>query len=245
MKIILCLFFVLFSLAVFSQRRPVKKEISTANPSYSALRVKLTVPPYGIVRIQELIKKIKSDEEENKAISHKDYDALPLREKFTYNMIHAEAYSQNCDYMPPAKNEQQKIFAYLPDAFGEYAWSERQTKFLSGNRDSVIEFMKESMGRTKRAGVNFKQAMLEINAKEMIPDIIATYRANTKVKDLDMLTVLMNLMKDNEYEPFLLSGSYKKLYAEETSYQSFLNDSKGNEDLIIKRATDFYNADKK
>jgi hypothetical protein len=60
-----------------------------------------------------------------------------------------------------------------------------------------------------------------------------------------MLTVLMNLMKDNEYEPFLLSGSYKKLYAEETSYQSYLTDSKANEDLIIKRATDFYNADKK
>jgi hypothetical protein len=245
MKIILSFFFVLFSLSVFSQRRPFKKEVNKENQSYSALRVKLTVPPYGIVNIQALIKKIKSDEEDNKAISQKDYDALSLREKFTYNMIHAEAYSQNCDVMPPVKNEQQKIFAYLPDAFGEYAWSERQTKFLSGNRDSVIEFMRESMGRTKRAGVNFKQAILEINGKEMIPDIIATFRANAKVKDLDMLTVLMNLMKDNEYEPFLLSGSYKKLYAEETSYQSYLNDSKANEDLIIKRATDFYNADKK
>ncbi len=52
-------------------------------------------------------------------------------------------------------------------------------------------------------------------------------------------------MKDNEYEPFLLSGSYKKLYAEDTSYQNYLNYSKANEELIIKRATDFYNADKK
>jgi hypothetical protein len=85
---------------------------------------------------------------------------------------------------------------------------------------------------------------LEINAREMIPDIIATYRAG-KVKDLDLLTVLMQLMKDNEYEPFLLSGSYKKLYAEETSYKTYLNYSKGNEDLIIKRSTDFYNAIKK
>jgi hypothetical protein len=263
MKFILPAFFMLFSVASFSQRPgkrvDVKDSISgttanvTANTStsptyegltYSELRVKLTRPPYGLENILVMIKKIKSDEESNRALNVADYNSLTLREKFTYNMIHAESYSQNCDAMPAQKNEDQKIFAYLPDAFGEYAWSERQTKFFSGNRDSVIQFMRESMGRTKRAGINFKQAMLEINAREMIPDIIATFRAG-KVKDLDLLTVLMNLMKDNEYEPFLVSGSYKKLYAAETSYKSYLNDVKSNEDLIIKRAMDFYNADKK
>lgn len=244
MKIILSLFFILISTTLFSQRQrkgnPVKE-----NTNYSELRVKPTVPPYGLTRIREMIKKIKSDEDENEALNQKDYDALSLREKFTYHMIHAESYSQNCDAMPPIKNEDKKIFAYLPDAFTEYAWSERQTKFLSGNRDSVISFMRESMKRSKRAGVNFKQAMLEINAKEMIPDIIETFRANKAVKDLDLLTVMMLLMKDNEYEPYLLSGSYKKLYAEETSYQSYLNYNKANEDLIVKRAMDFYNAEKK
>jgi hypothetical protein len=244
MKIILSLLFLLFSSTVFSQRRG-KRAVVKEDPTYHALRIKPTVPPYGLVKITELIKKIKSDDEENEALNQKDYDALSLREKFTYNIIHAESYSQNCDAMPPIKNEDKKIFAYLPDAFDEYDWSERQTKFLSSNRDSVIAFMKESMTRTKRAGVNFKQAMLEINAKEMIPDIIAAYRANKTVKDLDLLTVMMLLMKDNEYEPYLLSGSYKKLYELETSYQSYLNDNKANEDLIIKRATDFYNAEKK
>jgi hypothetical protein len=244
MKIILSLFFILFSITVFSQR-PGKREPSKAGLTYNQLRVKPTVPPYGLTKITDLVKKIQSDEEENRALNQKDYDALSLREKFTYHMIHAESFSQNCDYIPPPKNADTKIFAYLPDAFSEYAWSERQTKFLSSNRDSVIEFMRESMMRSKRAGINFKQAMLEINAKEMIPDIIATYRANKAVKDLDMLTVMMLLMKDNEYEPYLLSGSYKKLYAEETSYQSYLNYNKANEDLIIKRAMDFYNAEKK
>ena len=244
MKLILPFLFLLFSVSTFSQRRPLKKPESKESQAYRQLRTKPTVPPYGLVKIQELIKKIRTDGEDNEALNQKDYDALSLREKFTYNMIHAESYSQNCDVMPPVSNEDKKIFAYLPDAFVEFAWSERQTKFLSRNRDSVIAFMKESMGRTKRAGVNFKQAMLEINAKEMIPDIIATYRAG-KIKDHDLLTVLMILMKDNEYEPFLLSGSYKKLYAEETSYQSYLNYNKANEDLIIKRATNFYNAEKK
>ncbi|HET6994993.1 MAG TPA: hypothetical protein VFI06_08420 [Chitinophagaceae bacterium] len=241
MKFTLSLLFVFCSLSLIAQRAGKRKV--DEDQAYHALRVKMTVPPYGLTKIQALIKNI-TTRDDNKALSQKDYSALSLREKFTYNMIHAESYSQNCDAEPPESDENKKIYAYLPDAFGEYAWSERQTKFLSGNRDSVIAFMRESMKRTKRAGINFKQAMLEINAREMIPDIITTYRAG-KTKDLDLLTVLMHLMKDNEYEPFLLSGSYKKLYAEETSYKNYLNYSKGNEDLIIKRVTDFYNADKK
>ncbi len=242
MKFTLTLLLLFYSLSLIAQR-PGKRLVDE-NQAYHALRIKLTVPPYGLTKIQDLIKKIQADASYKTALKQKDYEALSLREKFTYTMIHAESYSQNCDAEPPEADESKKIFAYLPDAFDEYAWSERQTKFLSGNRDSVIRFMRESMGRTKRAGINFKQAMLEINAREMIPDIIATYRAG-KVRDLDLLTVLMHLMKDNEYEPFLISGSYKKLYAEETSYKTYLNYSKGNEDLIIKRATDFYNANKK
>jgi hypothetical protein len=244
MKWILSLVMFLFSVASFSQP-PVDTAKSVYNPAYHEWRTRLTVPPYGIEEIRALIKKIKPGNENIRALNPADYNALSLREKFTYTMIHAESYCRSCEATPATKNEDKKIFAYLPGAFVGFAWSERQTKFLSGNRDSVIQVMRESMGRTKRAGVNFKQVMLEINAREMIPDIIATFRANKKVKDLDMLTVLMNLMKDNEYETFLLSGSYKKLYAEETSYKSYLNYSEGNEDLIIKRATDFYNADRK
>jgi hypothetical protein len=52
-------------------------------------------------------------------------------------------------------------------------------------------------------------------------------------------------MKENKYEPFVKSPSYKKLYSEDADYLSHLNYNKGNEDLIIKRATDFYNAGKK
>ena len=243
MKHTLTLLFV-FSFLVSSAQR-----VSSANKesqTYHDLRVKLTVPPYGLAKVKALIQKIKSNEEEEmEALDKNIYESLSLREKFTYNMIHAESFSQNCDAMPPIKDEQKKIFAYIADAFDEHNWSERQTKFLSGNRDSVIALMRESIARTKRVGVNFKQAIIEINAKEMIPDLIAVYNANKTIKDLDLLTVMLQLMKDNEYEPFLLSGSYKKMYAEDASYQSYLNYNKANEDLIIKRATEFYNADKK
>lgn len=213
--------------------------------AYSELRRRLTRPPDGIKKVLAMIDDIKGDRDNNKVLSATNYNSLSLREKFTYNVIHAESYSQNCSLDFWDHEEDKKIFAYLPEAYGEYAWSERQTKFFSSNRDSVIQIMRESMGRTNRAGINFKQVILEINAREMIPDIIATYKANKKVKDLDMLTVLLNLMKDNEYETFLVSGSYKKLYAPETSYKTYLNYSQSNEDLIIKRAMAFYNAEKK
>jgi hypothetical protein len=103
--------------------------------------------------------------------------------------------------------------------------------------------MKESITRSKRVGVNFKHAIVEVNAVEMIPFLIDSYRIIKK--DFDILTVLMQLMKENEYEAFIASGSHRKLYSEESSYDAYLNFSKGNEDLIIKRATDFYNENRK
>jgi hypothetical protein len=252
MKLILALSFVLFSISAFSQRPPRKgkerekeKESVTQSQAYHELRVKLSVPPYGLEKVQSLIKKIKSDDEGNEVLNEKEYESLSLREKFTYHMIHAESYSQNCDAMPPIKNEDKKIFPYIADAFDEAQWSERQTKFLSSHRDSVIAIMRESILRSKRVGVNYKQAVMEVNATELIPDLITIYKENTKVKDLDILSLMMQLMKENEYEPFLMAPSYKKLYAVDASYRAYLNYNPANEALIIKRATEFYNANKK
>ena len=74
----------------------------------------------------------------------------------------------------------------------------------------------------------------------MIPFLISTYNVNKK--DHDILTVLMLLMLNNEYKEFMNSLSYKKLYGDKAgSYNAFLNFNVPNEELIIKRATDFYN----
>ncbi len=240
MKLILSLLVLFLSVNVFSQGTAVWRPASKESQAYHESRVRPSVPPYGLVKVKELIAKIKVDEEDNEALGKAEYEELSFREKFTYHMIHAESYSQNCDAMPPIQNEQKKIFAYLPDAFDEYDWSDRQTAFLQKNRDSIIALITESMTRSKRIGVNYKHAISQINAKEMIPFLIATY--NLTKKDLDILTLLMQMMKDNEYEPFLMSPYYRKLYSEESDYMSYLNYNKGNEDLIIKKAMEFYNA---
>lgn len=241
MKQILFLLFVSFSISVLAQGDEFEwKEASKESQAYHEYRIKSTTPPYGLAKVQGLIKKIKwNDEDESEAMDKKTYDALSLREKFTYTMIHPESFSQNCDAMPPIQDEQKKIFAYIADAFDEYAWSERQRDFLTANRDSVMALIKESVTRSKRMGANYKQAIVEMNAKEMVPFLVDTYKANKK--DKDILTLLMQLMKDNEYKPFLSSASYQKLYSDDASYQAYLDYNTANEELIIKRATEFYN----
>lgn len=243
MKLIVSILTLHISAILLAQGDGVWRPASKESQAYHEYRIRPTVPPYGLVKIKGLIKQIKVDDGDNEALSQKDYDALNLREKFTYHMIHGESYSQNCDAMPPIQDEHKKIFAYIPEAFDEYAWSDRQSTFLKKNRDSVISLMKESITRSKRVGVNFKQAIIEINAIEMIPFLVDTYREIKK--DLDLLTVMLQLMKENEYDPFINSGSYRKLYSEDSNYLSYLNFTKGNEELIIKRAIDFYNANRK
>src|SRR6185369_10495733 len=106
------------------------KEASPESQAYNEYRLYTATPPYGLQKIYGLIKKIKADEDGNEALAAKTYNSLSFREKITYNMIHPEEYSQNCDAMPPIQDEQKKIFAQLPDAFGEIDWSDRQRKFF-------------------------------------------------------------------------------------------------------------------
>jgi hypothetical protein len=160
-------------------------------------------------------------------------------------MIHAESYSQICDAEPPIKEEHKKIFANLPDAFGEQNWSARQKDFFLEHKDSVIEIMKESIARTNKVGLNFKLAIIEMNGISIIPALLETYKKNTTTKDLDILTTFMLLMTENKYEPFLKSASFTKLYSDDADYMAFLNYNKANEDLIIQRVTAFYNAQRK
>lgn len=239
MKYITLMLALCSTLSVFAQEENLW-ETSSESKAYHDYRVKSTTPPYGLPKVKKLVTAITSGDDEQMTMNTRDYSALSLREKFTYHMIHAEDYSQNCDAMPPIQDEQKKIFGHLPDAFDEYSWSERQRNFLSSNRDSVIALIRESAARSKRIGVNYKMAIVEINGREMIPFLIKTYK--TDPKDHDLLTVLMLLMKNNEYQPFMASASYRKLYGEQADYQASLELNKANEELILKRAGDFYQA---
>ncbi|ERJ60077.1 hypothetical protein M472_15035 [Sphingobacterium paucimobilis HER1398] len=218
-------------------------EPTKADYDYWEYRRKMTVPPYGLDKVKGLIKKIeiKSDDNDDmglSALSTADFKSLTLREKFTYTVVHPELYSQNCDIRIMLPNEEQKVFGYLLSTLNEQTWSQRQLVFLRENRDSVMSYIEESTLRSKRMGVNYKDVIDEINGWEMIPFIITYFESNKK--DKDALTLLLLLMKKGEYEEFLKSTSYRKLYGQSYNYETYIEYNKANEALILQRAMGYF-----
>lgn len=244
MKYLVLLAAMFTTTSLLAQEDEVYKEPSKESQAYHEYRNKLSVPFYPSANVKNAIKKyVKTDQDENLVMKESIYNKFTPKEKFVYAMIHPEAYSQICDANPPIQDEHKKIFGQLPDAFADYALSERQEKFLKDNSDLVAGYFKECIARNNRVGVNYKQVIVNINAVSMIPFLIQIY--NKQKKDHDILTMLLLLMKNNNYEEFLKSTGYKKLYGEESNYLSYLDLNTANVDLIIKRATDFYNGYKK
>ncbi|HVT12270.1 MAG TPA: hypothetical protein VHE55_08380 [Fimbriimonadaceae bacterium] len=212
---------------------------SSASRKYHEYRIEMTEPTFGLAKVKAIIAKIKPDSEENQRLTNKRFNSLSFEEKFTFTMIHAEDFAQNCDVMPPIMDEQKKIFAFTPDGLGEeQTWSDRQRDFLTKNRAKVIALLRSTIRTRHRVGANLKQAIELLDANELIPDVIAVYRRDRK--DHDILTMLMLLMKDAKYKPFLASGLYAKLYADEgTSYKAFVAADAAHERPILDLATAF------
>jgi hypothetical protein len=227
-----------------AEREAVEAQIrqeSTLSPG----QADMTIPPFGLKRVEADMEKMRSVDDSNGesftiALSDPIYASYSLSEKFTYNMIHAEGYSQMCEMLPERPDEIGRIYGQLRGFFGEYLWSERQSSFFSANRDSVQLLMQEVIGQNGGVGMNFLSVIVAINAREMIPYLIDTYNKNNR--NHYILTTLMLLMQNNKYTEFMQSSSYNKLYNRGTdTYSAFLIYNKANEDLIIKRATNFFN----
>jgi len=214
-------------------------EPSIESQNYTKYRATISKPPFGLAKVQALISNLRNDE---MALNAKKYQALSMREQFTYNMIYGEIDDQSCDAQPEILDEQKKIFSRLPDFFGDSGWGPRQLKFFVAHRDTVLKLIKESTLRSNHMGANYKQVIVDLKANAMIPFVIEVYRANPKDKDL--LTVLLLLMSEGKYVPFLQSSGYKKLYGDENDYRTYLEFNVANEQLIISRAMAFYNASK-
>ncbi|MBS1724530.1 MAG: hypothetical protein JSS66_16430 [Armatimonadetes bacterium] len=216
---------------------------SQKSQAYRRFREQSTEPSYGLSKVKALVRKLKPNEEDDRILPVKTYNALSVEERFTYTMIHAEQFSQNCSVMPPLVDEEKKIFAYPVGAFGdEGVWSDRQLAFLKNNRTKVVALLRNTIQKKGRVGVNLKLAIVTTNAIELIPDLERIYTKDRK--DQDILTVLMLLMKEGKYGPFLNSASYKKLYGEDANWQAYLDASVANQKLILARASDFYKNEK-
>ena len=205
-------------------------------------RNKISYPPYGLKKINRLIserRKGKPDEFPPAIVlNQRTYHSLSFREKFTYNMINFESYSQNCSLNFPPFDEGKKIFAYLPRSFDEFSWSDRQLKFFKDNRDSVIALMGESISREKSVGINYKNVIVDLDAVSLMPLLIRTYDLDRR--DHDILTVLSLLMQQSNYKPFVSSDVCKELNAGQESYLKRCVEFKpANAEQILRLAAQF------
>ncbi|HET6256612.1 MAG TPA: hypothetical protein VFE32_21235 [Puia sp.] len=204
----------------------------------------ITIPPFGLDKVMAAIRQMhetdtESDEGFTIALSDSVYNALTFKEKFTYNLIHGESYQQMCDPLPERPHEEARIYGQTVDYFGEFRWSDRQENFFKNNRDSVEQLMKAVIAQPAPVGMNLLDAIIVSNATGLIPNLIDAGRRDNS--NHYILTTLMVLMKKNNYPEFTASTSYMKLYTGDAdTYSRYLIYNKANEDLIIRRATNFY-----
>lgn len=213
---------------------------SKASQKYREYREQNTSPSYGLAKVEALIKKYKLRDKEEGKLPAKEYAKLSTKEKFTYHMVYGESASQNCDATPTFVDEEKHIYAYPPGAFqDERTWSDDQRAIIKKNRAAFLPLLKETIVSKARIGCNLKQAIMDLDAVELIPTICDVYKQ--KRYDHDILSMLMIMMKEGKFQPFLDSQSYKKLYADEAaSYQSFLMANRENQDLVLSRAMAYY-----
>ena len=233
------------SLAVagFAQE-PEAPQPSASSQKYSLYRRQLTLPVHSVSKVLAMIKTIKRNEEENRPLAPEKFNALTIRERFAYVMLHGEDFAQNCDAMPQIIDEDKKIFATFPSPFAnDLIWSDQQRGFLTTYRSKVTSLLKESIQARKRVGLNFKQAILELRATSLLPELTTIYKRDRR--DHDILSLVMLLMVEGKYQPFLQTSLYKTLYGAESNYQSHVALNKANSEKILNLGMAFYRDSKK
>lgn len=213
--------------------------------SYYAFREKNSIPPFSTKKIQFLIdKRLKTLPDEaltdyDAGIPARDFNTLTAEEKFTYTMIYPEIFSQACAERMFVNDPQKKIFGQLLFVYNGVFWSERQISYMKKNKAQVLTFIRELSGKTNEMGLNYKSAILEMNAWESIPFLIDFYQNNRR--DKDILTTLLLLLNKGELSDFKQSKIYQKLYGPDKNYESWMDFSEANEQYIIETAQAYYN----
>ncbi|MGN7783018.1 hypothetical protein ACTJIJ_00770 [Niabella sp. 22666] len=205
---------------------------------------KASIPSYGLEKVRQIVSQTpKREGYMNRPIPQSTYDPLSVKEKFTYAMMHPEAYLQNCSFYGDLHNGG-KIFGRLSLGFNENTLSKRQLDFLQAYRDSVLFLINDSYQQHIPIGINFKQAISEVNGWEFIPVLIDCY--NKDKKDADVLCLLMILMKKGAFNDFCSSTIYDQLYGKgRHPFYATIQHSPDNERFIIKAALKYFNHQKK
>ncbi|HYV90660.1 MAG TPA: hypothetical protein VE978_02715 [Chitinophagales bacterium] len=174
----------------------------------------------------------------SKKISETDFKKLFVVEYLEYAVDHPEAYMQICSMFIREKYENEKIYANLPMKGEGFTMSKRQLQSLAGNRDSVIYYLNQCISRQEKVGEALKEIIILLTAYESIPDMMQILKSK-KPRDNYLLTTMMLLMKNDNYDLFLKSNIYKELYAS-GKYKESIEFNLANQDAIAQLANSYY-----
>ncbi|WP_143059316.1 hypothetical protein [Chitinophaga arvensicola] len=113
--------------------------------------------------------------------------------------------------------------------------------FIKAAIEEEIALQKVTRESKKKVAMSYKHAILAMNGVEMIPFLLKTYDPGT---DMDMLTLFMLLMIDNEYIPFITSPFYCGFYENGYSKKREGKYATAIEDEILRQVTAFSNEKK-
>jgi hypothetical protein len=168
--------------------------------------------------------------------------SLPFKDQFVFAVNHPESYYQSCSFIliSSITKANKEIHSNFPSAMEGTVISERQLNLLIEKRDSSIIYINECFLTQNYIGNPIKKMILNLNGVECIPNIIRLVQT-PDCFDTYNLTLLMKLMLNNKYEPFLQSELYKAFYSEDKMWNTNFGLTKKNANLIIELSTGFYN----
>ena len=167
-----------------------------------------------------------------------EFRALTARQLISY-YSYPEVSSQFCEG-EENPTTRMGIGVFMMDSELNADHSTRQDEALRARRDSVLWLVNEcAMGATRYPEV-LKEIVITVGAWEQIPHLIRCY-GELRIKESTYLTVLVRLMADAEWKPFLQSRISKEI--EHGEWEIPFNDA--NEALILKLARQYHAAKRK
>lgn len=235
----------LASLSPAQNPRPSQKDIDAAL-AYHAYRQRTTEPPFNLAKVKALVASGQTAHltsspraDIGKTLPEAKFNKLSLEEQFTYNMLYPETWSQNCIGRGAEIHEANRIYRRAPVEFdAAYFWSEKQIKWFRSHRREVVGFLRRTIAARHDAGSNVKQAIVQIQGYELIPELIDLFRNNRKDKDL--LSTMVTLMDNGKYKPFQTSDIGIKMVSPKAHAREPLAATKTNEDFILSQAKAYY-----
>lgn len=195
---------------------------------------------FGTPRLVEWISGLGEDTDEDgfpvyQKLTDEQFGSLTVKEYIYYYLFYAESWDQVCAEAMVAAGEVKALSRELPyDMSGDYQ-SDRQSKSLKNNVDSVDYYLLDCIQSHKMASTDMLRMVVMQDLVDAIPSLIEGYREQLPRNDL-YLTTMIELMTQAKYDPWAESDLEKSFG---DAYWATIELNEVNADKVIYYAKNF------